>query len=470
MPAKSHLMLAAALFSSVFVSPVAAQLQTDCDPLKKTCPPDPALGTMHLFNFNATPPEHTFNLTAGTVDYNVDTGAAFTMRKKGESVTLISNFYFFFGKTEVFLKAASGTGVISSIVWSSDVLDEVDWEFKGGNATHAFSNYFGKGMPDWKNGGDHLVEGGVLDDYHNYTCVWTKDKLEWWLDGGLLRTLLPKDANNTLNYPQTPMKLSLGIWAGGDPDGPQGTIDWAGGVTDYSQPHTMYVKSALVEDYSSGKEYSYSDQSGSWQSIKIASGNSTAFENINKEPEKSLSEKWNDLPSGTKSGVYAASGGVGAILLVALIFYYFKQRRRGQQEAALAAQRLEQDRVELEMYKKEGRDPDALAFDGTEYNSKSGMASTTYGLSDSPPGSSAGPPQKTWDPTGSSGAAAMPLLRDDTMSTYRDSPGSGPTPQIPAPTSTPPINRSFSSSSNAPGRMGSPGPQANAYGAYGGAR
>ncbi|KAI1645816.1 glycoside hydrolase family 16 protein [Daldinia loculata] len=469
MPAKSNLMLAAALFSSVFVSPVAAQLYTDCNPLNQTCPPDPALGTMHMFNFNATPPEHTFNLTAGTVEYNADTGGAFTMRKRGESVTLTSNFYFFFGKTEVFLKAASGTGVISSIVWSSDVLDEVDWEFKGGNATHAFSNYFGKGVPDWKNGGDHPVEGGVLDDYHNYTCVWTKEKLEWWLDGGLIRTLLPKDANNTFYYPQTPMKLSIGIWAGGDPDAPKGTIEWAGGVTDYSEPHTMYVKSAFVEDYSSGKEYSYGDRSGSWESIKIVSGNSTAFENINKEPEKSLSDKWNELPSGTKSGVYAAAGGVGAILLVALIFYYFKQRRRGQQEAALAAQRLEQDRVELERFKKEGRDPDALAFDGAEYNAKSGMATTAYGLPDSPPGSSAGPPEKAWDPTGSSSAAAMPLLRDDTMSNYRDSPGSGPAPQIPAPTSTSPVNRSFSPS-NAPGQMGSSGPQGNGNGAYGGAR
>ncbi|KAI8958321.1 glycoside hydrolase family 16 protein [Daldinia sp. FL1419] len=425
MPAKSHLVLAAAaLFSSLFVSPVAAQLHTDCNPMEKDCPTDPALGTSHTFNFNATPPEHTFNLTAGTIDYNADTGAAFTMRKKGESVTLMSNFYFFFGKTEVLLKAASGIGVISSIVWSSDVLDEVDWEFKGGNASFAFSNYFGKGRQDWKNGGDHPVKGGVLDDYHNYTCVWTKEKLEWWLDSELIRTLLPKDANKTDNYPQTPMKLSLGIWAGGDPDAPKGVIEWAGGVTDYSEPHTMYVKSARVEDFSTGKEYSYGDRSGSWESIKIESGNSTAFENINKEPEKSLSDKWNELPSGTKSGVYAAAGGVGAILLIALVFYSFKQRRRGQKEAAALAQQQEQERLEMERFKKEGRDPDALAFDGAEYDAaKGGMAATAYSMHDSPPGSSAGPPEKAWDPTGSSGAAAMPLLHDDAMTTHRAGPG-----------------------------------------------
>jgi hypothetical protein len=30
----------------------------------------------------------------------------------------------------------------------------------------------------------------------------------------------------------------------------------------------MYVKSATINDFSTGKEYEYSDHSGSWQSIK----------------------------------------------------------------------------------------------------------------------------------------------------------------------------------------------------------
>lgn len=262
-------MLAFGLFASI-ISPVSGQLYTDCNPLNATCAPDPAFGTAHTFNFNATPPTGTFNTTAGTVDYSSANGAAFTINKKGESPTLISNFYFFFGRTEVHLKAAPGTGIISSIVWSSDVLDEVDWEFMGGNTTHASTNYFGKGQPDFHNADYHPVNGGVQDDYHNYTCVWTKEQLDWYIDSEHIRTLLAKDANNTLSYPQTPMKLSLGIWAGGDPDQPKGTIEWAGGVTDYAQPYSMYVKSASVEDYSTGKEYSYGDNSGTWESIKIA--------------------------------------------------------------------------------------------------------------------------------------------------------------------------------------------------------
>ncbi|KAI5867380.1 glycoside hydrolase family 16 protein [Durotheca rogersii] len=416
MPSSSSLVAALALLASVLVSPVAGQLHTDCNPLNETCPADPALGTAHTFVFNSTPPAGTFNTTAGVVSYSADLGAAFTINRKGESPTLISNFYFFGGRTEVLLRAASGTGIISSIVWSSDVLDEVDWEFMGGNATHASTNYFGKGHPDFRNAGYHPVAGGVQDDFHNYTSTWTEDKLEWFIDGELIRTLHAKDANDSYYYPQTPMKLSLGIWAGGDPDQPKGTIEWAGGETDYSRPYTMWVKSAFVEDYSTGKEYSYSDNSGSWESIKIVSGNSTAFENIHREPEKSLSEKWEALPAGTKMGVYGAAGGVGGLLIVALAVYSFKQRRRGRREAALAAQREEQERLELERFRKEGRDPDALRFDGAEYKGAAGVATAAYAVPDSPPGTSAGPPAAAWDPTGPAPApAAVPLLRDDAM-------------------------------------------------------
>jgi hypothetical protein len=65
------------------------------------------------------------------------------------------------------------------------------------------------------------------------------------------------------------MTVRIGIWAGGDKDNSNGTIEWAGGLTDYDNgPYTMYVQSAQVNDFSTGSEYQYSDHSGSWQSIK----------------------------------------------------------------------------------------------------------------------------------------------------------------------------------------------------------
>ncbi|KAI0393075.1 glycoside hydrolase family 16 protein [Xylariaceae sp. FL0594] len=455
----SSLIPALALLAAVFVSPAAAQLSTSCNPTLKTCPPDPALGTAHTFYFNTTPPEDTFTATASEIQYNKEHGATFAIAKRGQSCTLESNFFFFFGRSEVHMKAARGQGVISSIVWGSDTLDEVDWEFKGGNETHVFTNYFGKGNEKDPNlrGQDHLLKSGTIFDLHNYTTVWTKDKLEWYIDGSIVRTLLPKDANNTHNYPQTPMSLRMGSWVAGDPSRPQGTIDWAGGLTDFSQaPFVMYVESAHVEDFSKGKEYTYVGNSGSWDSIKITEGNSTVAETINKPPSKSLSEKWDELPSATKTGVYIAAAAVGGLAFIALAFYYVKQRRRGKREAALAAKMEEEERVELERFQKSGRNPDALHFDGAEYGAaagKGGMLSTYTAVPDSPPGSSAGPPEKTWDPTGpGSGAQSpMPLMHDAPSRNnsyashhhYRpQSPGVPPSYPLPAE----PVNRTHSTS------------------------
>jgi beta-glucanase (GH16 family) len=261
---------ASALLASLIASPVLAQLHTDCNPTLKDCPADAAFATAHTFNFNSTPATGLWNTSAGTVGYDAENGASFTISKKGYSPTLTSNFYFFWGRTEVIMKAANGTGIISSIVWGSDDLDEVDWEFRGTDTANAQSNYYGKGVTNSSSGGTHAVTGNVQTEWHNYTNVWTDEKLEWWIDGALVRTLTPAAANSSRNYPQTPMKLMLGIWAGGDSSQAAGTIEWAGGATDYDNgPYTMYVKSARVEDYSKGTEYSYGDRTGSSSSIKI---------------------------------------------------------------------------------------------------------------------------------------------------------------------------------------------------------
>lgn len=249
---------------------VRAQVHTDCNPLEKDCPANPAWGTSHLFSFNATPSNDLWETTAGKVTFDADKGAGFTITKQGDSPTIRTKFYFFFGRTEILLKVAPGRGIVSSMMWLSDDLDEVDWEFLGSNTTFATTNYFGKGRQDWRNGGAHPMTG-MQDDYHNYTTVWTKEQIDWFIDGNHVRTLVAKDANNTENYPQTPMRMSVGIWAGGDPSLPEGTRKWAGGDTDYaSGPYTMYLKAARVTDFSSGKEYSYGDRSGSWKSINIA--------------------------------------------------------------------------------------------------------------------------------------------------------------------------------------------------------
>ncbi|KAJ9131623.1 Concanavalin A-like lectin/glucanase [Pleurostoma richardsiae] len=441
LPSRSLCASAVALLATL--RHATAQVTTDCFPLNTTnCPADPAFGMDYNFVFNATPASGTWETTAGTVDYSSADGAQFTINQQGDSPTLRSQFYFFFGRVEIWMKAAPGTGIISSMMLLSDDLDEIDWEFMGGNTTHAETNYFGKGVQDFHNAIYYPVDGGVQDDYHNYTLDWTNTSLTFYIDGSSVRTLLPKDANNTLYYPQTPMRLSLGIWAGGDPTLPEGTRQWAGGDTDYSKgPFTMYVKSARITDYNQAKEYSYGDTTGSWESIKLVAGNSTAHDAITATPSPTLSDKWNALSPVAKTAVYASAGAAGAVLLGALVFYCIRQRRRGAQEARLAAQRMEDERLELERFRKAGVDPDSFTDAGAtpEYSAKE-MAREGLAGKDgySVPATSPVLDEKRWDTAaaiGAGGAAAagangmhspMPLLRDGAQSPRVQSPGPGP--------------------------------------------
>ena len=107
--------------------------------------------------------------------------------------------------------------------------------------------------------------------FNTYTIEWTEEQIVWQIDGTTVRVLSASSANG--QYPQTPCRLKLGVWSGGDPSNPQGTIQWAQGPTDYSDgPFTMVVQSLSVTDYSTGTQYKYGDQSGDWNSIESTGG------------------------------------------------------------------------------------------------------------------------------------------------------------------------------------------------------
>ncbi|PHH90759.1 hypothetical protein CDD83_2715 [Cordyceps sp. RAO-2017] len=283
----------------------AGQVQTKCNPLQSDCPPDPAFGADHVFDFTSGPLSDVWETTAGHVSLD-KTGAAFTIAKEGDSPTIRTKFYIFFGRIEIWLRVAPGQGIISSAMLLSDDLDEIDWEFMGSNKSFATTNYFSKGILDYHNGGAHPMTG-MQDEYHNYTLDWSKDELSWYINQNKVRSLKAVDANQTRSYPQTPARLSLGIWAGGSPDNAPGVRQWAGGDTDYSQSYTMYVQKVQISDYNSGREYSYGDHSGSWQSIKIEGGDSEAKQQLNREPEMSMSDRFNGLSRGAKTGIITPS-------------------------------------------------------------------------------------------------------------------------------------------------------------------
>jgi hypothetical protein len=209
---------------------------------------------------------------SGSPTYGSD-GVAFTVRQGGDAPQLASIFYIMFGHVEISLKAAHGAGIVSSLVLQSDVLDEIDFEWLGADADEMQTNYFGKGLVTSYNRGQFHQVPGTQAGFKTYSLDWTSERIVWAVDGTQLRELRAEDAE-TGQYPQTPMRVIFGAWAGGDPNyNAAGTVSWARGPTDYSQgPFTMNVKNLQVTDYSTGSQYRYTDTSGSWESIEAVDG------------------------------------------------------------------------------------------------------------------------------------------------------------------------------------------------------
>ncbi|RMJ24563.1 hypothetical protein PHISP_04579 [Aspergillus sp. HF37] len=267
----SYLKFAAAALTAML--PLSsAQTYTECDPLKKTCPPNDGLARSS-FTSDFTKGDSALDdwkITAGEVTTGPD-GAEFTIRKQGDAPTIQTPWYFFFGKVEIEMKIAPGKGIVSSTVMQSSVLDEVDWEGLGTRTDEIQANYFGKGdTSSYDRESWHPLET-PQDTFHTYTIEWKKDHITWAIDGKDVRTVTYDEAKGGTRFPQTPVNFRIGSWAGGDPSNPQGTIEWAGGLTDYTKgPYTMYVRRVHIENENPAESYKYTDHSGSYKSIKFA--------------------------------------------------------------------------------------------------------------------------------------------------------------------------------------------------------
>ncbi|KAF2025930.1 cell wall glucanase/allergen F16-like protein [Setomelanomma holmii] len=255
-----------------------AQTSTSCNPTEKSCPADTALSSStYTHDFTTGGADSTnWNVTAGSVTYG-SSGAKFIINKSGDAPTIQSKWYIFFGRVSFHIRAASGTGIVSSAIVESDDLDEVDWEWIGGSSTKVQSNYFGKGNTTSYDRAVWYDMTNTQSTSHNYTITWTSSATTWYVDGTAIRTLNYADAVSGKNYPQTPMNIRIGIWAGGDSGNSEGTIEWAGGETDYDNgPFTMYLEKVEVVNDNPGGSYVYGDQTGDYDSIKVEDGESTS--------------------------------------------------------------------------------------------------------------------------------------------------------------------------------------------------
>lgn len=240
------------------------------------CPADPALGGQFTTDFTQGASSDWTLADGTTMSYNSN-GANFVIKQASDAPTITSAKYIFFGKISAEIKAAPGTGIISSFILQSDDLDEIDWEWIGGTDSSVQTNFFGKGNTTTY---DRSTVNSVTtpeEEWHTYTLDWTSSTIKWYIDNNLIRTVNYGDAIalNGKNYPQTPMRVKIGSWVGcasqaaASNPATSGTCSWAGGPADFSKaPFDMLVKSVTVEDYGCASEYVYGDMSGSYQSIK----------------------------------------------------------------------------------------------------------------------------------------------------------------------------------------------------------
>lgn len=299
---------AAALAASIPLT--LAQTSTTCNPTEKTCPKDTGLnaGSFSSDFTSGNGANSSWSAAAySTITYS-DNGAEFSIGKAGEAPTISSDFYIFFGRVDVKMRASPGTGIVSSIVFESDDLDEIDWEFLGGDTTQVETNFFGKGNTSAYDRATYETVSTPQSTSHTYSVDWTSERIEWIIDGTTVRTLAYDDPLTVggQNYPQTPMRVKLGSWCGGCTGEPTGTVQWAGGATTFgSEAYVMYVESVDITNYNPADSYEYSDTSGSWQSIKIINGGSTSSPSGGSSSNSSSSESGSSTTSGASSGKHA---------------------------------------------------------------------------------------------------------------------------------------------------------------------
>lgn len=268
----------AAVFAVAAPALVAGQTWTTCSPLVNTCPPNPAFGNEVVHCDFTAGACASFNSMGSPLQYGAN-GAVFPISGLGQAPTIGTGKYIFFGRVDVEVQAAPGVGIVTSAVLQSDDLDEIDWEWLGGDNAQVQTNYFSKGdVSTYDRGAFHPVVNPT-GQFHVYSLEWTSKAVVWSIDGVPVRTLTYEQAKGGTGFPQSPMQIKLGTWVAGRPDAAPGTVTWAGGMADFSKgPFNGYYKSIAITDYAgsdapctkSVTQYVYGDRSGSWQSIRVA--------------------------------------------------------------------------------------------------------------------------------------------------------------------------------------------------------
>ncbi|ORY88625.1 concanavalin A-like lectin/glucanase domain-containing protein, partial [Leucosporidium creatinivorum] len=203
------------------------------------------------------------SLTGGSNETDVidDDQLLLTVSEHGNGTALSSTHSILYGNISAKIKSSPELGLVTSFILLSGTKDEIDWEFTN-NLTSAGSAYFYQGDVGDYSAAQELSIANRSEDFHEYGINWTPDCITWTLDGVALRNVTKEStldaSTGTYHYPQTPSRIQLLIWPAGVEGAAQGTIDWAGGLVNFSSPaynetgyFASYVESVSVTCYDS---------------------------------------------------------------------------------------------------------------------------------------------------------------------------------------------------------------------------
>jgi endo-1,3-1,4-beta-glycanase ExoK len=139
-----------------------------------------------------------------------------------------TNDFYGYGKFETRLKAAAGSGLVTSFFTysgPSDGLphDEIDIEILGKDTTKMQVNYFVNDV----GGHEVLVDLGfdAAAAYHNYAIVWSAGSIKWYVDNSMVYMV---SATPCTALPSVPGRIMVNLWAGTGVDSWLGPFSYPG--------------------------------------------------------------------------------------------------------------------------------------------------------------------------------------------------------------------------------------------------
>jgi|GEM_PF-6992494 len=145
---------------------------------------------------------------------------------------------FLYGKIEVRLKAAIGSGIISSFYGfadsakdGSEIWEEVDLEIFGKNDATTFQSNIVTDTPGAPNVEEVFDTGFSLGDlFHTYCIEWRPERVIWKVDNVKVREII---GDKTLELTD-PLSLHINIWS-------SNSVNWVGPFNTDNLPEHMFV-------------------------------------------------------------------------------------------------------------------------------------------------------------------------------------------------------------------------------------